>query len=106
MARHAADAASTGGSLTRSFSGSLAAALAALSLGLVLCPMPWLWLGMGLAILAVTAGWTTYRHAELPGWTRLLGAASSSVALLAVVLATTRVALSLAAVSELERLLH
>lgn len=102
MARHAA--ASSTARAARG-TGSIAAALAVLSLGLVLCSMPWLWLGMGLAILAVTAGWTTYRHPALPGWVRLVGAASSSVALLAVVLATTRVALSIAAVTRLEQML-
>ncbi len=85
--------------------GSLTAALALGSLGLVLCPMPWLWLGLGLGILAVTTGWTTYRHAGLPGWRRLVGVTSSAVALLAVALATTRVVLSIAAVARLERML-
>jgi hypothetical protein len=86
-------------------SSALPVALAALALGLVLCAMPWLWLGLGLGILAVTAGWTTYRHPGLTGGVRLAGAAASSVALLAVLLATTRVALSLAAVARLERML-
>jgi hypothetical protein len=83
----------------------VAVALALLSLVLVLCSMPWLWFGLGGGIAAITAGWTTYQHRSLPGAARLFGAAASSVGLLAVALATVRIALSIAATVRLERML-
>lgn len=83
----------------------VAASMSVLSLVLVLCSMPWLWFGLGGGIAAITAGWTTYQHRGLPGASRLLGAAASSVGLLAVLLATVRIALSIAATVRLERLL-
>lgn len=83
----------------------VAVVLALLSLVLVLCSMPWLWFGLGGGIAAITAGWTTYQHRGVPGSSRLFGAAASSVGLLAVALATVRIALSIAATVRLERML-
>jgi hypothetical protein len=85
--------------------GELSAALALLSLVLASCPMPWLWLGLGGGIFAITAGFTTYRDGRLGGGVRLLAAAAAAVALLAVILAALRVALSIAATARLEQLL-
>ncbi len=85
--------------------GTLSLATSLLSLVLVLCPMPWLWLGLGLGIFSVTFGWTTYRRRDWAGSVRLFGAAATSVALLAVMLAGLRIALSFAAVLRLEQML-
>lgn len=84
---------------------NLAVGLALLSLGLCLGPMAGMWFGLGAGLVAITAGWTCYRHRGLPGVARLFGAASAAVALAAVTLATARVALSLAAAVHLERML-
>lgn len=85
--------------------GELSLAASLLSLVLVLCPMPWLWLGLGLGLFSLTAGWTTYRRRDWAGAVRLFGAAATAVALLAVMLAGVRVALSFAAVLRLEQML-
>lgn len=84
---------------------NLAVGLALLSLGLCLGPMAGMWFGLSAGLVAITAGWTCYRHRGLPGVARLFGAASAAVALAAVTLATARVALSLAAAVHLERML-
>lgn len=83
----------------------LAVGLALTSLGLCLGPMAGMWFGLGAGILAMTAGWSSYRHRGLPGAARLFGAASAAVAAAAVTLATARVALSVAAAIHLERML-
>lgn len=84
---------------------NLAVGLALLSLGLCLGPMAGMWFGLGAGIVAITAGWASYRHRGLPGVSRLFGAAAAAVALTAVTLATARVALSWAAAVHLERML-
>lgn len=84
---------------------SLAVGLALVSLGLCLGPMAGMWFGLGAGIVAITAGWTSYRHRGLPGASRLFGVASAAVALAAVSLAVVRVALSVAATVHLERML-
>lgn len=86
--------------------GELSLAASLLSLVLVLCPMPWLWLGLGLGLFSLTFGWTTYRRRDWTGAVRLFGAAATSVALLAVMLAGLRIALSFAAVLRLEQMLR
>jgi hypothetical protein len=84
---------------------SLAPAIALLSLGLTLCPMPFLFFGLGLGILGITLGWTIYRRVTAPGPARLFGAGAVTISLFAVLLAATRITLSIVAAARLERML-
>ncbi|HEU4732849.1 MAG TPA: hypothetical protein VFT22_33370 [Kofleriaceae bacterium] len=81
------------------------------ALGVALCaliaaaaPSPGLFLAIGLGIAAIGAGWVGYRRTGDPGFRRLAGAAAITVGALAAVLGTLRVALVLAAIERLERL--
>ena len=60
-----------------------------------------MYLGMGLAGTAGTAGYLAYRRSPAPPWSRLAGAFGLSVALVALLLATGRFAMTWWAVDRL-----
>jgi len=67
-------------------------------------PSPGLFVAIGLGIAAIGAGWVAFRRPG-PGFARLAGAAAVTVGALGCVLGTLRVALALAAIDHLDRLL-
>jgi hypothetical protein len=68
-------------------------------------PSPGLFLAIGLGIAAIGTGWLGYRRAGDPGFIRLAGAAAITVGGIAALLGMLRVALALAALDHLDRLL-
>jgi hypothetical protein len=67
-------------------------------------PSPGLFLAIGLGIAAIGTGWLAFRRPG-PGFARLAGAAAVTVGGLGCVLGMLRVALALAAIDHLDRLL-
>jgi hypothetical protein len=82
---------------------ALATALGALLAAAL--PSPGLFLAIGLGIAAIGTGWLGYRRAGAPGGTRLAGAAAITLGAMGGLLGTLRVALTLAAIDHLDRLL-
>ena len=68
-------------------------------------PAPGLFVAIGLGIAAIGGGWIGYRRTGAPGFTRLAGAAAIAVGGLGCVLGALRVALALAAIDHLDRML-
>jgi hypothetical protein len=83
----------------------LALAFAALGLVAVLVAAPGQYVAMGLGIAAVGAGRIAYQRRTAPGMHRLAGAAAMTMGGMSLLLGAVRVALALAALSHLERLL-
>jgi len=81
--------------LLLAFAGVLAAGL----------PTPGLYFAIGLGLAAVGYGWLGWKRRDLSGGGRLAAAAAVTVGLIALVLGALRVALVLAAISHLDRLL-
>jgi heme A synthase len=69
------------------------------------CPAPGLFLAIGLGIAAIGTGWVSYRRARDPGFSRLAGAAAITVGAVGGLLGGLRVALALAAIDHLDRIL-
>ena len=83
-----------------------------LALGVALCamvatalPSPGLYAAIGLGIAAIGSGWIGYRSRAQPGFARLAGAAAITVGAMGCVLGILRVALALAAIDRLDRML-
>lgn len=68
-------------------------------------PAPGLYLAIGLGIGAIGTGWLAYRRRGAPGFARLAGAAAVTLGMVGLLLGTLRVALALAAIRHLERML-
>jgi hypothetical protein len=68
-------------------------------------PSPGLFVAIGLGIAAIGTGWLGYRRPGDPGFTRLAGAAAITVGAIGCVLGVLRVALALAAIDHLDRML-
>jgi hypothetical protein len=68
-------------------------------------PSPGLFLAIGLGIAAIGTGWVGYRRARDPGFTRLAGAAAITIGAVGGLLGGLRVALALAAIDHLDRML-
>jgi hypothetical protein len=68
-------------------------------------PSPGLFVAIGLGIAAAGGGWIAYRRAGDPGFTRLAGAAAVAIGGFSGVLGVLRVALALAALDHLDRLI-
>jgi hypothetical protein len=76
--------------------------------GAVACaalPSPGLFAALGLGIAAIGTGWLGYRRAGEPGFARLAGAAAVTVGAVGCLLGALRVALALAAIDRVDRLL-
>jgi len=71
-------------------------------LGLAFAPGAWLFVGQGLALFGVGLSVVAWRRRSPSASRRLIAAAGLSVALLAVLLSSGRVALTLATLSRLE----
>jgi hypothetical protein len=68
-------------------------------------PSPGLFVAIGLGIAAIGVGWISYQRTADPGFRRLAGAAAVALGALGGVLGALRVALALAAIDHLDRLL-
>lgn len=68
-------------------------------------PSPGLYLAVGAGIAAIGTGWVGFRAAELPGAARLIGATAVTLGGVGLLLGVVRMALVLAAISRLERML-
>lgn len=80
----------------------------AFALGAVIAaasPSPGLFAAIGLGIAAIGLGWIGYRRAGDPGFRRLAGAAAVAVGVVGCLLGGLRVALALAAIGQLDRML-
>jgi hypothetical protein len=76
--------------------------------GAVACaalPSPGLFAAIGLGIAAIGTGWLGYRRPGEPGFARLAGAAAVTVGAVGCLLGALRVALALAAIDRVDRLL-
>lgn len=76
--------------------------------GAVACaalPSPGLFAAIGLGIAAIGTGWLGYRRPGEPGFARLAGAAAVTVGAMGCLLGALRVALALAAIDRVDRLL-
>jgi hypothetical protein len=76
--------------------------------GAVVCaalPSPGLFAAIGLGIAAIGTGWLGYRQPGEPGFARLAGAAAVTVGAAGCLLGALRVALALAAIDRVDRLL-
>jgi hypothetical protein len=76
--------------------------------GAVACaalPSPGLFAALGLGIAAIGTGWLGYRRIGAPGFTRLAGAAAVTLGAVGCLLGALRVALALAAIDHLDRML-
>ena len=76
--------------------------------GAVACaalPSPGLFAAIGLGIAAIGTGWLGYRRSGAPGFARLAGAAAVTVGAMGCLLGVLRVALALAAIDHLDRML-
>jgi hypothetical protein len=83
----------------------LALALAAAALVAAGCASPGLYAALGLGVAAIGTGWVAYRRRGSPGASRLAGAAAVTLGLTGVLLGALRVALTLAAIGHLDRML-
>jgi hypothetical protein len=80
----------------------------ALALGAALaagCRAPGQYLAMAAGIAAIGTGWVAYGRREAPGPTRLVAAGAITVGGLGLLLGALRVAIALAALGHLERVL-
>jgi hypothetical protein len=68
-------------------------------------PSPGLFAAIGLGIAAIGTGWLGYRRPGQPGFARLAGAAAVTVGAVGCLLGVLRVALALAAIDRVDRLL-
>jgi hypothetical protein len=68
-------------------------------------PAPGLFFAIGLGIAAIGCGWLAYTRREAPGASRLIAAAAVAVGSLGLLLGGARVAITLAAIDRIERLL-
>jgi len=68
-------------------------------------PSPGLFVALGLGVAAIGTGWVGYRRARDPGFTRLAGAAAITIGAVGGLLGGLRVALALAAIDHLDRML-
>jgi len=68
-------------------------------------PSPGLFLALGLGTAAIGTGWVGYRRARDPGFSRLAGAAAITIGAIGSLLGGLRVALALAAIDHLDRML-
>jgi hypothetical protein len=68
-------------------------------------PSPGLFVAIGLGIAAIGAGWVGFQRTGDPGFTRLAGAAAMTLGTLGGVLGGLRVALAVAAIGHLDRLI-
>ena len=68
-------------------------------------PSPGLFAAIGLGIAAIGTGWLGYRRPGEPGFARLAGAAALTVGAVGCLLGALRVALALAAIDRVDRLL-
>jgi len=84
--------------------GRLALILAFVAFVAALVPSG-MFLGMGLGAFAATTGVLAYRRRDANGWSRLAGAFGLTVALLALILATGRFAMTWWAVGRLTEML-
>jgi hypothetical protein len=76
--------------------------------GAVACaalPSPGLFAAIGLGIAAIGTGWLGYRRPGEPGFARLAGAAAVTVGAMGCLLGALRVALAIAAIDRVDRLL-
>ena len=79
-----------------------------LALGAVVAaalPSPGLFAALGLGIAAIGTGWLGYQRPGDPGSRRLLGAAAITAGAIGLVLGALRVALALAAIERIDRML-
>jgi len=68
-------------------------------------PSPGLFVAIGLGSAAIGLGWVGYRRSGDPGFRRLAGAAAVAVGVVGGLLGVLRVALALAALDHLDRML-
>ncbi len=68
-------------------------------------PSPGLYIALGLGIGACGSGWVQFARRDLPGASRLAGAAAVTVGALACLLAITRIVLVLIAIHHIEHML-
>ena len=68
-------------------------------------PAPGLFYALGLGLAAIGTGWIGYRRSGDPGFTRLAGAAAIAIGALGAALGGLRIALALAAIDHLDRML-
>jgi hypothetical protein len=68
-------------------------------------PSPGLFAAIGLGIAAIGTGWLGYRRPGEPGFARLAGAAALTAGAVGCLLGALRVALALAAIDRVDRLL-
>jgi hypothetical protein len=78
---------------------------AAGAVGCAALPSPGLFAAIGLGIAAIGTGWLGYRRPGEPGFARLAGAAAVTVGMVGCLLGALRVALALAAIDRVDRLL-
>lgn len=82
-----------------------ALALAAAALVAAGLASPGLYLAIGLGVAAIGFGWVGFRRKTSPGASRLAGAAAVTLGLTGVMLGALRVALTLAAIGKLDRMI-
>jgi hypothetical protein len=68
-------------------------------------PAPGLYLAIGLGLAAIGCGLQRFGRRDLPGAARLAGAAAMTLGTLGVLLGAARVAMVLAAIAKIDRLL-
>jgi hypothetical protein len=68
-------------------------------------PSPGLFAAIGLGIAAIGTGWVGYRRPAAPGFARLACAAAVTVGAMGCLLGVLRVALALAAIDHIDRML-
>ena len=68
-------------------------------------PAPGLFFAIGLGIAAIGLGWIGYRRTGDPGFRRLAGAAAIALGTFGCVLGALRVALALAAIDHIDRMI-
>jgi hypothetical protein len=79
----------------------------ALAFGAVIAaglPAPGQFLALGLGVAAIGTGWLVFSRRSAPGATRLFGAAAITVGCIGMLLGIVRVAITLAAIGHLERM--
>ena len=68
-------------------------------------PSPGMYIGLGAGVAALGYGWTAYARPDRPSQERLFGAAAMTVGSAGALFGALRIALTLAAIGKLERLL-
>jgi hypothetical protein len=84
---------------------ALAVALALVAAVAAFLPLPGIYLAMGTGLVAVTMGWLGWRRRTARGPLRLWAAAAITIALFALIVATTRYGLILAVIGRLQKML-